>query len=165
MLEIANGIASSLTSAAIVQLIDGKIYLTLCDFCSTLWKNCAEEKIDLGMCVPHLLRPLRENMESEHITLVNSDVLAKLVSSEEQKEKLSALLERWSTRPISFSAHSLMHTPAYACPLTGKKFGVCLVVGVKCSSELEEFVKDFNSTMEATIKVNSLHVTIAVDSR
>lgn len=196
LMELADEILASdeMVDAIRPQLIDGKIYLTLRNFRSCLWKRAAELGINIGrLIIPtdipseyKSIRPLTENTESEHITLVNSDVLATILSDDNRNHndlkhrKLDELLAKWSEgiaetvekkeeqkKKFVFVSSGLMHTIS----LDWAPFGICLVLSINVAAcpALTEFLADFNSTLlpESTspVKLGSVHITIAVDSR
>jgi hypothetical protein len=164
VIKLANEILKSDIKAS-PKLVHGKIYLTLTGFRTTLWNNCRIVGIDLGKLIPLLSRPLIENIETEHVTLVNSDVLARVCASETEKKLLTELLEKWSTKSFSFTVSGLQHTIS----LDWARFGICLVAAIDLASclPLQEFMTDFNDLFGKKEKVNipSPHVTLAIDPR
>jgi hypothetical protein len=163
VIQIANEILASASIVAIPALVEGKIYLTLSGFRSTLWSRCREAGIDLGCVIPKLCRPLTENFETEHVTLVNSDVLAKLLSLDGSRATLMQLLDKCSKISMKFTIKSAMHTLS----LDWARFGVCFVMGIDLATcpELISFMQEFNDAMGSQVKIPSPHITVAIDSR
>ena len=145
----ANQILESIM--AVPSLVEGKIYLVLDGYRKELWKRCP----GMGKMISGLLRPLQENIETEHITLINSDVVASV-----PKDKLRDLLARWSDTKFTIKCTGVRHTIS----LDWARFGVCLVTTLECP-KLEEFMNDWNKTFNSSIKISMPHITVAIDSR
>ena len=125
-----------------LQLVNGKIYCVVKD----LFKTCGVMSSFDDICTS-----LVPNIESEHITVVNSDVLCKL-----DQKKVESLLNEWTSKVINIRVTGLQHTVS----MDWARFSVCVVAKVE-SPHLEEFLKQWNSVFDTHIKPHP-HITIAV---
>jgi hypothetical protein len=151
---------------AVPRLVNGQLSLALTGYRSALWAQCRERGIDLATLVSGLARPLVENVETEHVTLVpSSDVATRLGGDGDAAEKLTALLAKWSVTPLPLTVTGLMHTIS----LDWARFGVCLVTGIDLGAcpELQAFVGEFNALFatKAPIRLPTPHITVAIDPR
>jgi len=163
LIEIANEALHGIWATP--KLVDGKIYLTLTGFRDKMFAIASSKGIDLATVIPGLSRPLVPNLETEHITYMNSDVLSKLcgpIKPSDHKE-LTELLTTASGMVLT--AHSIMHTIS----LDWARFGVCLVVGIDLAGSvpLQQFTKDLNTIFpsDKPHTIPSPHITIAIDPR
>jgi hypothetical protein len=131
-----------------LQLVEGKIYLMLTGFTSELWRQFP----NLGSLIPGLARPLIANTETEHITVINSDMMP--ADKRDIREWLASAGQQ------IVSASGLKHTIS----LDWARFSVCLVVGLECEG-LAEFVNEFNQRFGTKARVPCAHITVAIDSR
>ncbi len=143
ILETANKITNNLNPT--IKIVHGKIYVVLSTFITTLSATHNNLNIigDLTNLIP--------NIETEHIILVNSDIVAKLDES-----KLNKLLEEWKNVPINLKFTSLSHTVS----LDWAIFSVCVVLNVS-SDPLNVFISQFNKLFNTNIKITK-HITIAI---
>jgi hypothetical protein len=149
------------TQITTLKLVDGKIYMMLNGFCDRLWKAAAESGIDLGNLIPHTPASLIPNTESEHLTLVNSDVLAPALAYPHGTEELDKKLELLSVKSLSMPvlrATGLRHTLS----LDWSPFGVCLVLGLECKCGALEGMWSFLRSRGVMACAPSLHITLAI---
>jgi len=123
-----------------VRLVDGKIYVVLNGLFAAL---PALQFPDLESLVP--------NIESEHVTLVNSDVVCK-----QDAKAVDGLLEKWKDVPIDIQFTGFKHTVS----LDWAPFSVCVVASLT-SAAITQFLLEWNALFGTSIKPVA-HVTFAV---
>lgn len=132
-----------------IELIQGKLYLTLGNFIDLI--SQVKEFQDISK---NLELPLVPNSESSHITLVNSDIVAKL-----DKEKLDTFIKSELSTKKSVTFTEIKHTVSFDWPV----FSVCVVLSVS-SDYLVQFVKKLNEVFGTSVKP-SVHLTILICPR
>lgn len=130
-------------------LVNGKLYLRIPGFVEALWST-----VDMKAVLPDLKAPLRANVETSHITLVNSDVLAKC-----DRKILDNLLQKYETVPVDLECTKVAHTVS----LDWARFSICVTVHLQ-SSCLAQFISDFNSVCSANLRVPPF-ITVAIMPR
>ncbi len=130
-----------------LRLVEGKVYLMLPGFTAQLWRQFPE----LGAVVPGLARPLVRNLESDHVTVINSDCVLD-----------PAAVREWLAdyAPAGLKVTDLKHTISLDWAL----FSVCLVVGL-ASDGLAGFVAAYNERFGTKARPPSAHITVAIDPR
>jgi len=130
-----------------LALVEGKIYLMMAGFTTRLWQ-CVPE---LGSFIPNLTHPLVPNHETEHITLVNSDMV----------HDQDAVREWLATQKLGqVAATGLQHTIS----LDWAPFSICIVIALKCDG-LSEFIEAYNTKFGMKARVPSAHITVAIAPR
>lgn len=123
-----------------LQLVDGKIYITLEGFTTELWKQFP----NLGMLIPNLTKPLIKNTEFEHISVISSDLVP------EDQGPVREWLRAYEFKGIT--ALDLKHTIS----LEWAPFSICLVVGLDCRG-LVEFIDAYNKQFGARAPTIGAH--------
>lgn len=136
-----------------LQIIDGKIYCTLPKI------NDNISKLTLPIAQKLGVEGLVPNFESEHITIVNSNVLAKIYYSN-NKNKIDLLLEKYND---CTNKDIVINEFKHTISLDWSPFSVCVVVGIK-SNWLTEFCTNFVEILDnkTLYKIPSLHLTTLV---
>lgn len=112
------------TAKSSVQLVDGKIYFQIeGGLRAKIWSECARYGINLAKLVPHCPSMI-PNPEPEHITLMNSDVVARLNLPPAEWERILKVL---NSQPASAVISCLKHTAS----LDYAPIAVCLVAGLE----------------------------------
>lgn len=136
-------------------LVEGKIYLVLDGLVARVWELAEADGVDLGMLLPYG-PSLRANIETSHITLVNSDVVAKC-----DAKVVETLMEEAKEMKFVVTVKDVMHTIS----LDWARFGACVVAAIKCEA-LDTWIKEvWNVRTNTTIKLGSPHVTLAIQAR
>lgn len=134
-----------------LTLVEGKVHLKLSGFTAALWAQLP----GLGDVVPGVERPLVRNTESDHVTVVNSDVVAATGA-------LPAAIAEWLAvqPPVRAAAVGLQHTIS----LDWAPFSVYLAVVLE-SFDLVAFVAAFNARFNVAARPPSSHIIVAIDPR
>ena len=122
-------------------------------FTTTLWKMCSDKGIDISQlltCVPGM----RQNFETEHVTIVSSNVLCKL-----NQDQVFEFLGKNFNEINDIQCTDLRHTIS----LDWARFSICVVVGLK-SQKLQDFIDKFNLKFGTNVRI-SAHITVCVKPR
>lgn len=132
----------------VFRLVEGKIYAV-----------CLSQPnlVQLAYDLYHPLRELKEmvpNIETCHITLVNSNIVAEL-----GREQVEEFLQGYREIEVKITTGRVKTTFSE----DWSRFGECAVVEIS-SSEIEEFLQAFNTKFGTKLKP-SPHVTFAIRPR
>jgi len=146
---IEHDVAFELSFRFEFQMVNGKVY-AVCEnqaFIRTLFDEVKRMR-------PDLITPdLEMNFEAAHITVVNSDIVAKV-----GLDLVTKLVADWD---ITFEVKTGKVKETFSEDWS--RFGRCLVIETK-SRMLDAFLWVFNEQFGQTVKV-SPHVTFAIQSR
>lgn len=132
-----------------LRLVDGKLYWTMTGFVHALFGDVTAARAVSQLLPECTLRP---NFETSHITLVNSDVVARF-----KMEDIKAFVAKYSKQMADLSVTKLAHTVS----LDWARFSVCLTAHLR-SEMLTRLINDFNITFGTTLPVPAMHITLAV---
>jgi hypothetical protein len=143
LLDKANQILAQITPK--LKVVEGKLYLMLETFNTQFVKHTTDLIKELEV------EGLRENMETEHVTVVNSDVLCKL-----DRDQVNKFIEKFIDIPFIMEANDIKHTVSF----DWARFSVCVVVTLH-SKELDSFVSEFNKVFGTNVKIYT-HITSVI---
>ena len=132
------------------KLVEGKVYavpLTDKDLIGTIFNFVCENIIPLRDL------KFRENFETAHVTLVNSNIVADM-----NPEKVAKFLKEHN-KPFSIHTGRIKSTTS----LDWSRFSDCYVVEIQ-SEGIDDFLREFNSEFGLNIKPCP-HITFAIKSR
>jgi hypothetical protein len=136
-----------------IELIDGKVFAK-CQYTNSIVNVAYDYAVAEDAKTFSSLLP---NSESCHITLVNSNIVQDI-----GKDKVLSFLQSYEDKLFYMQTKDIKSTTSRDWPI----FSQCYVISIE-SSDIAEFLKDFNNEFSSVIKPIRLspHITFAIKPR
>lgn len=149
---ISHNLNINMTADFRLELVHGKVYAVCCN--TNITKTIFEKVKSINSELMHGLVP---NIETSHITIVNSDVVASICNN--NQHKFNDFISTYINIQFSTNLTCIKSTISNDWSV----FSKCFVITIS-SKDLDDFLTDFNSAFEKNIK-KSFHMTFAIKPR